>query len=156
MDGPLVSSSWVEPTSSSRWSGVVTQRSTGSTQSSALGLAKHGIKEFSDRDGHRGFHQLSRVFPGFWQGLLMKPFGTPKPVATTQETPITFNVSANIYPSVFKRRMVQTFYLINKKTLEFSKQLSPLDSRKLGKSPGFIGGISIQNAGTCKKLKRKP
>ena len=76
--------------------------------------------------------------------------------ATTQETPITFNVSANIYPSVFKRRMVQTFYLINKKTLEFSKQVSPLDSRKLGKSPGFIGGISIQNAGTCKKLKRKP
>ena len=76
--------------------------------------------------------------------------------ANTKETPITFNVSANIYPSVFKRRIVQTSFLINKKTLKFAKQMSHFDPTKLFNTSDFTGGISIQNAGICKKLKRKP
>ena len=76
--------------------------------------------------------------------------------ATTSETPIAFNISANIYPSASKRRIVQTFFLVNKTTLEFSKQMSHFDPTKVGKSLEFTGGISIQNAGICKKLNAKP
>lgn len=76
--------------------------------------------------------------------------------ATTTETPITFNFSAIIHPSASKRAVVQTFFLINKKTLEFSKQMSHFDPTKVGKPPEFTGGISIQNAGICKKLKARP
>ena len=76
--------------------------------------------------------------------------------ATTSETPIIFNISANIYPSASKRRIVQTFFLVNKTTLEFSKQMSHFDPTKVGKSLEFTGGISIENAGICKKLNAKP
>ena len=75
---------------------------------------------------------------------------------TTTETPITFNISAIIHPSASKRRIVQTFLVVNKTTLEFSKQMSHFDPTKVGKSPQFTGGISIQNAGICKKLNAKP
>ena len=64
--------------------------------------------------------------------------------AVTTETPIIFNVSVNIYPSEFKRRIVQTFFLIDKKTLEFSKQVSPFDRTKLDEPPKFTGGIAFK------------
>ena len=76
--------------------------------------------------------------------------------ASTTETPSTFTVSATLYPSAFKKRFVQTFFLINKKTLEYSKQMSNFDPTKVDKPPEFTGGISIRNAGICRKLNAKP
>ena len=76
--------------------------------------------------------------------------------ASTTETPSTFTVSATLYPTAFKKRLVQTFFLINKKNLEYSKQMSHFDPTKVGKPHEFPGGISIQNAGICRKLSAKP
>ena len=76
--------------------------------------------------------------------------------ASTTETPSTLTVSATLYPSAFKKRLVQTFFLINKKNLEYSKQMSHFNPTKVVKSLDFTGGISIQNAGSCRKLNAKP
>ena len=76
--------------------------------------------------------------------------------ASTTETPSTFTVSAILYPTSLKKRFVQTFFLINKKTLEYSKQMSHFDPTKVGNPLEFTGGISIQNAGICRKLNVKP
>ena len=76
--------------------------------------------------------------------------------ASTTETPSTFTVSATLYPTVFKKRLVQTFFFINKKNLKYSKQMSHFDPTQVGKPLEFTGGISIQNAGICRKLNAKP
>ena len=76
--------------------------------------------------------------------------------ASSTETPSTFIVSATLYPSAFKKRLVQTFFLINKKNLQYSKQMSHFDPTKVGKPLEFTGGISIQNAGSCRKLNARP
>ena len=76
--------------------------------------------------------------------------------ASTTETPSTFTVSATLYPTAFKKRLVQTFFLINKKNLKYSKQMSHFDPTQVGKPLEFTGGISIQNAGICRKLNAKP
>ena len=50
--------------------------------------------------------------------------------ASTTETPSTFTVSATLYPTAFKKRLVQSFFLINKKNLKYSKQMSHFDPTK--------------------------
>ena len=78
--------------------------------------------------------------------------------ATTMETPIAFNFTANIHshPLVNRKTINQVFYSVDKQTLEFSKTIRYFDSKSDSNFGKYSGGISIQNAGICKQSNTKP
>jgi len=76
-----------------------------------------------------------------------------KSTLVVRENPSTITATASIYQYPGQNGFIQVIYKIDRESLEFSKTTRSFVNNRIEKNED-IGGISISEAGSCKKIKK--
>jgi len=108
-------------------------------------------RPWENREDGKNFHLNIKSSNESTSGLYVDDLNNS--TLAVRENPSTITATASIYQYPGQKGFIQVIYKIDRESLEFSKTTRSFANNRIEKNEN-IGGISISEAGSCKKIKK--